>query len=259
MAKLIWGDVGRRFYEAGVDRGVLFIDSFGYPWNGLTAVSEAPSGGTPTPLYLDGIKYLNLTSAEEYEATINAISSPPEFNVCDGSSTLYMGLSITQQPRKSFSFSYRTKLGNDVDGLDHGYKIHLVYNAMAAPSSQNNASLSATAAPVIFSWKVTTIPVISMGYKPSAHYVIDTSKVPAELIIAIEDILYGTGASPARLPVPEELFALFEPYGPLVIKSLPNGAYSATGHQVLIATPASFTIDDSAVMDNGDGSFTITY
>ena len=260
MAKLSWGNVTERAYEAGVDRGVLYpITGQGVVWNGLTAVQESPSGGTPTPYYLDGIKYLNVASSEDFEGSISAYSSPVEFALCNGSGSIANGLLVTQQPRTSFGFSYRTMLGNAVYGLDRFYKIHLVYNALAAPNSQDNSTIGSSTSPVIFIWQITTLPVLSVGYKPSAHYVIDASIVPTELLSILEDILYGTNTSAPRMPTPTELLALFVPYAPLSIMLLPNGAYSASGGKVIKDTPATFTINDTAAVDNGDGSFTITY
>src|SRR6478735_3456324 len=139
MTRLTWGDTGRRYFEAGTDRGVLFVgNNPGVPWNGLKSVSESPSGGEPKAYYVDGFKYLNVASAEEYAATIEAFSAPAEFGVCDGSMMLGNGLFATQQPRRPFHFTYRTRVGNDLEGVDHGHKIHLIYNALARPSSRNN-------------------------------------------------------------------------------------------------------------------------
>lgn len=210
MSRLIWGAVGERFYEAGADRGVLYLpNAAGVPWNGLKSVQESPTGGEPTPYYIDGLKYQNIAAAEEFEATLEAFSSPPEFGVCDGTAAIQNGLFITQQPRKSFGLSYRSRVGNDIDGLDLGYKIHLVYGALAAPSSRSNSTLSDSTSPLGLSWKITTTPPVLAAYKPSAHMVVDSRFTPALLLSELEDILYGSDVTSARLPYITELLALF--------------------------------------------------
>lgn len=260
MTRLSWGDTGTRFFEAGVDRGVLYIDDNpGIPWNGLQSVREAPSGGTGTDYHLDGIKYLHITSVEEFDATIQAFGAPEEFAVCDGTANLYAGLYATQQPRKPFNFSYRTKRGNDVDDLDYGYKIHLVYNAIASPSSQSNESLSDSISPINFSWAISTVPIYFPGLKPTSHFIIDSVKSGPLLMEALEDFIYGTDVSLSNIPTPEELTNLFSDYGHLRIKDLGFGNYSAEGYPVVIDGPATFQIDDPSVVDNNDQSFTITY
>ena len=208
MTRLNWGTTGERYYETGVDKGVLYVESTnGVAWNGLISVSESPSGGEPQPYYLDGFKFLNLASAEEYTATIQAFSSPSEFNICDGTVAISPGLFATHQPRKSFGLCYRTKLGNDVDGIGYGYKLHLVYNALAAPSERNNATLSDSTDPIELSWGITTTPPLLSAYKPTAHMVIDSKKTNSILLATIEDILYSSTS--ARLPLPSELVTLF--------------------------------------------------
>ena len=219
MAVLVWGNIGERYYETGVDRGVLFPQTGdGVPWNGLISVSEAPSGGEPRPYYLDGFKYLNLATAEEFAATIDAFSAPDEFNNCDGMPSIHNGLFITQQKRETFGLSYRTRIGNDVDGTDHGYKIHLVYNALTAPSSRSNSTLNDSPSPLVFSWGITTAPPPIAGFKPSAHFVIDSRKTPETLLKRIENILYGSSTGSSRLPSVDELMDLMVNYvelGPL--------------------------------------------
>lgn len=210
MPRLIWGAVGERYYEIGVDRGVLYVGlDAGVAWTGLISVSESPTGGDPKPFYIDGMKYLNLAGREEFVATINAFSSPLEFGPCDGTMAIQNGLFITQQPRIPFGLSYRTQLGNDVDGLSHAYKIHLVYNALAAPSSRSNNSVGDTTDPIDFSWAITTLPPAITGYKPAAHFVIDSRFVTGTILADIEDILYGSEALQARLPTVSELVAMF--------------------------------------------------
>lgn len=208
--RLNWGAVGERFYETGVDRGVLYVgNAAGVPWTGLISVSENPTGGGAKPYYFDGIKYLNIAEAEEFEATVEAFYSPPEFGPCDGVSSVQNGLFATQQPRKPFGMSYRTKLGNDTNGADHAYKIHLVYNALAAPSQRSNATISDSTEPSNFSWQLTTLPPALTGHKPSAHLIIDSRLTDSLTLIAVEDILYGSESDGSRLPSPNELVALF--------------------------------------------------
>lgn len=212
MTRIAWGAVGERFFETGVDRGVLYIESLaGVPWSGLVSVSESPTGGEARPYYIDGVKYLNIASAEEYEATIDAFQSPPEFGVCDGNVSIQNGLIVTAQPRKSFGLSYRTLLGNDVDGPDYAYKIHLVYNALAAPSTRTNATEAETISPSLYSWRISTRPPAITGYKRSSHFVIDSRTTDPEVLEAIEDILYGSELEDASLPTPDELIAIFTP------------------------------------------------
>lgn len=222
MAKnIVWDDLGERFYETGVDRGVLYPQAAGeYPigvaWNGLTAVTESPSGAEPTPLYADNIKYLNLMSVEEFGATIEAYTYPDEFEKCDGSSELTPGVTIGQQDRNSFGLSYRTVVGNDVDGNEHGYKLHLIYGAKAAPSDKGYATINDSPDAITFSWAVTTTPVNVEGHKPTASLVIDSTKVGIDKMEVIETILYGTAAGTdgepvaveGRLPLPDEVLTI---------------------------------------------------
>lgn len=260
MTSLVWGATGDRLYEAGVDRGVLFPPSgVGVPWNGLTSVKEAPSGGTPTAYYLDGVKYLQVSAAEEYNATISALTAPPEFAVCDGTGSIYAGLFITQQPRLPFNFCYRTALGNDVDGLDYGYKLHLVYNALAKPAGRTNVSLSGSPTANDLSWDITTVPVSFSGFKPSAHLVIDSTLAGADTMFAVESLLYGTDTTDPTFPAVSDLVNIFLQNGPLIIVSNPDGSYSAEGDPVQIDGEMTFTINDPSVTDNGDQSFTILY
>lgn len=212
MTRLSWGDPGQRFYETGVDRGVLYIDGIGYAWSGLTAVSEAPTGGESKPRYLDGFKYANVSAAEEFAATIQAFSAPREFGPCDGSVELYNGLIATQQPRRPFDFSYRTKIGNDTDGVDHGYKIHLVYNALAAASSRSNTSLGQNNEPQSLSWSITTMPPRVQGLKPTAHYVIDSRSTHPDLLESFDTWLYGNENTVPSMPPVMELIAAFESF-----------------------------------------------
>lgn len=207
MTRINWDE--NRYYEFGVDQGVLYTtDTPGVSWSGLVSVSESPSGGSAKPYYQDGTKYINVASSVEYETTITAFSYPQEFESCDGSSRIQNGLIVTNQPRHTFGFSYRTKVGNS-SNPNNSYKIHLVYNALAAPSQINNKSISTSSNPVTFSWKVTATPPVSSGYKPTAYFVVDTRYTESSVLTAFEDILYGSGSTDARLPLQSELISLF--------------------------------------------------
>lgn len=216
MSKLVWDTVGERFYETGVDHGVLYLydkdtASFknGVAWNGLTAVNESPSGAEPTPLYADNIKYLNLMSAEEYGATIEAYTYPDEFEECDGSAAIASGVIVRQQNRRLFGFCFRTKIGNDVDGADAGYKLHLVYNCLASPSERSHSTVNDSPEAATLSWTISTTPVDVPNLKPTTTIEIDSTKVNAAKLAQLEDILYGTSSTGARLPLPAEVIEIF--------------------------------------------------
>ena len=213
MAKLLWDQVGERRYETGVSRGVLYIPtngvySNGYAWNGLTAINEAPSGAEATPIYADNMKYLNLVSLEEFNATIEAITYPNAFEQCDGSAEAVTGVFVGQQDRKSFGLAYRTEIGTDASS-SAGYKIHLVYGGLAAPSEKNRATVNETPEALPFSWELSTTPVEVPGLKNSAKLTIDSTKVTAANLQALEDALYGTAGTEPRLPLPTEVLAMF--------------------------------------------------
>ena len=214
MAKLAWDNIGERLYETGVKQGVLYpisatgVYDKGVAWNGLTAVTESPSGAEATPLYADDIKYLNLMSNEEFGGTIEAYMYPDEFMECDGSASLVAGVSIGQQPRKTFGLCYRTTLGNDVASNDYGYKLHLVYGALASPSEKAYATINDSPEAITFSWEFSTTPVNVTGHKPTASLTIDSTKVDAEKLAALEAILYGSESEEARLPLPDEIATL---------------------------------------------------
>ena len=214
MSKLVWDKTGERTYETGTSKGVLFPQNAegtygdGVAWNGLTAVTESPSGAEANPLYADNIKYLNLMSVEEFGATIEAYTYPDEFAACDGSASLAKGVSIGQQPRKSFGLAYQTILGNDVEYNKHGYKIHLIYGALAAPSERAYATVNDSPEAITFSWEITTTPVEVKGFEPTAHLEIDSTKVDKEKLAAFEAILYGSESEEPRLPLPDEVATL---------------------------------------------------
>lgn len=213
MSKIVWDKAGEHFYETGVDHGVLYPTEGGQygkgvAWNGLTSVSESPSGAESTGQYADNIKYLNLISAEEFGATVEAFTYPKEFEVCDGSAEPVPGMLIGQQTRRPFGLSYRTLIGNDLMGTEYGYKIHLIYGAIASPSERAYTTVNDTPEANTFSWEVTTTPVEIPGYKPTASITIDSTKVSATNMAKLEAILYGTDTDEARLPMPEEVIAL---------------------------------------------------
>lgn len=215
MAKLSWDNTGERLYETGVRKGVLYTtDSSGaytkgVAWNGLTAVTESPSGAEPSPLYADDIKYVNLTSVEEFGATVEAYTYPDEFAECDGSASIATGVTVGQQKRKMFGLSYVTVLGNDVDLNDHGYKLHIIYGALASPSEKSYASINDSPEAITMSWEITTTPVpAGDNLKPTASITIDSTKADPIKLKALEDILYGTEEKEARLPLPAEIATL---------------------------------------------------
>jgi hypothetical protein len=215
MPPLVWDQIGARRYETGVDHGVLYIPSAlgvydkGYAWNGLTTVTESPSGAESSPQYADNIKYLNLLSAESFGATIEAFTYPDEFGQCDGTVEPEPGVAIGQQGRRQFGFSYRTRVGNDVDGTDHGYKLHLVYGCQAAPSEKAYGTINDSPEAIAFSWEITTTPVGVTGHSPTALLTVDSTTVDADALASLEDILYGAAAVEPKLPLPDEVFALF--------------------------------------------------
>lgn len=224
MSKLKWDQIGERWYETGVDRGVLYVRDntgaypVGVPWNGLTAVTESPSGAESNKQYADNQVYVNLKSTEEWSGTIEAFTYPDEFAQCDGSAEPAEGITIGQQDRKTFGFAYRTLIGNDVEGQSAGYKIHLVYGGDAAPSERANATVNDSPEAMGLSWEVSTTPVPVTGFKPTATLTIDSTKTDPEALAELEAVLWGTDADPtaeppvvatvARLPLPDEILAL---------------------------------------------------
>lgn len=214
MPKIVWDNTGERLYETGVRNGVLYpiqtdgTYSKGVAWNGLISVTESPSGAEATPLYADDIKYLNLISAEEYGSTIEAYTYPDEFAECDGSASIATGVNIGQQPRKTFGMCYRTVVGNDVKNDNYGYKLHLVYGALAAPSEKAFSTINDSPEAITFSWEVSTTPVNVTGFKPTASLTIDSTKVDADKLASLEVILYGSENKGARLPLPDEIATL---------------------------------------------------
>lgn len=233
MTALVWDQTGERLYETGVDKGVLYIPTngvynVGYAWNGLTTVTESPSGAEPTPLYADNLKYLNLISVEEFGGTIEAYTYPDEFAQCDGTAVPTPGVAIGQQTRRAFGLSYRTRLGNDELNTDYGYKLHLIYNALAAPSEKAYATINDSPEAITFSWTFTTTAIAVTGYKPTALLTIDSSKVVSANLTALENALYGTSGTDPRLPLPDEVMAMFAGSLTTVTPTIPTFV-SATG------------------------------
>lgn len=209
MTKIVWNQVGERFYETGVDRGVLYPRlGPGVPWNGLISVSENPSGGEVESFYFDGVKYLDIVMSENFQATVEAYSAPREFASCDGSKALSPGLYATQQPRSTFGMSYRTLIGNDLDGSDHGYKLHIVYNATAAPSGRDNKTLSGSPDPSIRQWTIDTVPIASNTFKPTAHFVIDSTQIDPYTLLDLESFLYGRDGQDPKLLSQSEVIGI---------------------------------------------------
>lgn len=228
MTRLDWSTAGSRYYEAGVDRGVLYLpDKPGVVWDGLTDVTENPTGGDANPFYQDGIKYSNNSNPEELEMTISAFMYPEAFSECDGSAQPRSGLYVSQQRRKPFGLTYRTMVGNDLDP-EAGYRIHIVYNATVAPTQQSHQTLSEKTDLTEFSWNVTTLPERISGYRPTSHVVIDTRNTDPEIVSMIEDILYGTEADTARLPSFDDILAAFDTISTLTIVDNGDGTWTAT-------------------------------
>jgi len=263
VTRLSWDVSGERYFEDGVDRGVLYVDGVGYVWNGLVSVNETPAGGEHSSYYLDGVKYLAVTSGEDFEATIRAISSPSAFALCDGTKSLYQGLFATQQPRKPFGFSYRTMISTD-QTQDSGYKIHLIYNALAAPSERNNASRSNSPGLEPLSWYIQAVPpsVVGLGFKPTAHFIVDSRNTPGEILGQLEDILYGSEAADARFPTQQEILDLFEVYATLQVNDNGDGTATITGPDDVVTQdtvdPTKYTISWGSVVNTDVDTYTIS-
>jgi len=267
MTKLVWGNPTERVYEAAVDRGVLYVGAEdGVPWNGLQSVDEKPANGTVDRFYLDGYNFINNANIDDFSATINALTFPPEFQVCDGTAPVANGLFGTQQPRQSFGLSYRTMLGNAVQGLDYGYKIHLIYNALVAPTAKSFASLGSTINPVGYSWDISTSPVVTQNTQfVTAHYVIDTTVAYPSAVSAVEAILYGDDDNMPRLPGPDELIALFEATAYLDVEDNGDGTFTITGPDTAVFDSVGgtddndlWTIDWPSVVEQDENTYNIS-
>lgn len=242
MTKVQWDQTGERLYETGVDHGVLYLQdpsgaySSGYPWNGLTTVTESPDGAEATPQYADNMKYLNLVSAENLNGTIEAFTYPKQFGLCDGTAQPQPGVNVGQQSRKTFGLSYRTKLGNDLEADDYGYKLHLIWGALAAPSEKAYATINDSPEPITFSWEFSTSPVPVTGLKPTSIITIDSTEVGATALAALEDLLYGTSGTDPRLPTPDEVIALFA--GAITVATATAPTFDAETNVITIPTVA---------------------
>ena len=216
MARLIWDEVGQRFFETGVKNGVLYVQDDdgvyknGVVWNGLTAVTESPSGAEETPLYADDVKYLTLRSAEEFGATVEAYTYPEEFEQCDGSASIADGVTIGQQARRAFGLCYRTSVGNDIQGQNYSYKLHLIYGCTVAPSEKSYSTINDNPEAITFSWELSTVPVPVDGFSPTASLVIDASKVDEGKMQQLEDALFGNESNEAKLLLPNEIMELLK-------------------------------------------------
>lgn len=265
--KLTWDKVGERLYETGVDRGVLYLPNAGgvydegVSWNGLVTVTESPEGAESSPQYADNIKYLNLVSAEQFGGTIEAFTYPPEFAQCDGSAVPVAGVALGQQGRRMFGLSYRTRIGNDLDGTDHGYKLHLIYGAQAAPSEKGYSSINDSPEAITFSWAISTtpVPVGTIGgteYKPTATMTIDSTKVDAAQLSTLEDALWGTAGQEPRLPSPAEVVAMFTGGGATPVTAAAPTYNNAT-HTITIPATANVIYSINGV-DKAAGPVVIT-
>lgn len=257
MTKILWDQTGERQYETGVDHGVLYVRDnlgaypLGVPWNGLTTVTESPSGAEATPQYADNIQYLNLISAEQFGGTIEAFTYPDEFAVCDGTATPSVGVSVGQQARKTFGLAYRTRLGNDILATDYGYKLHLVYGALAAPSEKAYATINDTPEALAFSWEFTTTPADVPGLKPSAILTIDSTLVSAAGLASLELALYGTTGVDPRLPSPTEVLAFFAGTTTVVTPTAPTFVAATGVITIPTVTGVNYTRDDTGVVVTG--------
>lgn len=265
MAKITWGNPGTRLFETGVDRGVLYPRTGpGVSWSGLISVTESPIGGDDKPFYMDGIKYQDRGSPEEFAGNIEAFTYPPQFAVCDGTAALDTGLFATQQYRQPFGLSYRTLVGNDTEGTAHGYKIHIVYNAKAEPTQRGNQTTTNDPETITFGWDFKTIPEKIPGIRPTAHLIIDSTITDPYVVTTIENILYGSDEAEARLIMPAELLEIFlegGPIPPFMITLGPgDGEFTASGSidDVSMLDPDHFQLKSEFVTDNGDGTYTAT-
>lgn len=248
MTKILWDQVGERKYETGIDHGVLYRTDgtgayvTGVPWNGLTTVTESPAGAESNKQYADNTVYVNLLSAETFGGTVEAFTYPDEFAECDGTYEPTPGVAVNQQPRKAFGLCYRSLIGNDIEGQEAGYKLHLVYGCLAAPSEKAYATVNDSPEAAAFSWTISTTPVPVTGHKPTALIVIDSTKVDAAKLSDLEDLLYGTSGTDAQLPMPDDVIALFEGSVTEVVLTAANApSYNSGTHVVTLPTVAGVT------------------
>jgi len=258
MSRLTWADPGERFFEIGVDRGVLYVgDDAGVAWNGLISVDESPQGGDADSFYVDGVMYLQVSKPERFEATITAYNRPDEFGPCEGIATGINGMRITQQQRQTFGLSYRSLIGNDADGIDHGYLIHIIYNARVAPSSRNRSTIDDGVNPTPYSWPLFALPEVVDGYARTPHLIIDSRSTPPDLLSDLEDILYGSDAALSSLPTPVEILELG--FG-IVVTDNGDGTFTVTGPDslVFLTDTDTFSITSPGAVFIDSDSYTIT-
>lgn len=259
MTRIVWDGTGQRYYHTGIDQGVLYVDGLpGVAWNGLTAVTRAPAGGTAKPYYVDGVKYSNNPVPEEYQATIQAYTYPKEFEACDGSAEPRPGMFLSGQRRKQFGFSYRTRVGSDLSQDD--YQINLVYGATAEPTTRGHKAINDTTQVVEFMWKITAMPPPVAGFKNGAHVVFDTRYVDPDVLAGIEQVIYGTDELQPRLPSFAELLDLYDTGNVMTITDNGNGTFtmSAPSYALQMLDSNTFQVDWDTVVDNGDGTYTAT-
>jgi hypothetical protein len=257
----VWNAVGSRTYEAGLDRGVLYLDGQpGIAWSGLTGVTESPSGGDNKTFYLDGVKYLNYSSVEEFQATLTAFTHPIEFAACDGSARARAGLFLGQQRRKTFGLTYRTKIGNDLAAGDFGYKIHLVYNALTGgPADRAYSSLGKSDDATDFSWTITTKPMTIPGYQPTSYMVLDSRFVDPIALGKIEDLLYGNDTQSAQLPSWTDLIAILDEPQAFDLIDNGDGTYEIDAPaSIMTVTSGVFALTWPGAVNNGNGTYTIS-
>lgn len=260
MTRLDWNTVGSRIYETGIDRGVLYVDGYpGVPWNGLSSVSEAPSGGDSKSFYIDGVKYLTVVSPEEFEGTITAFTYPDEFSECDGNSEPRSGLFLTHQRRKQFGLSYRTLIGSD-QSETAGYKLHIVYNATASPSERNNESIKDSTDLSEFSWKIVCKPPAMPEYRPTAHVIIDSRQTDPSVLTTVENILYGTDSDLARIPTFTELIEAYDTISTLTVTDNGDGTWTATApfDVIRMLDSETFEITASTAVFIDEDTYTIS-
>lgn len=247
MTRVIWNKNGERFYEAGLDRGMLYVNGAAVPWNGLISVKEAPTGGDAKPSYIDGVKFRNRATPEEFNATIEAFTYPKEFGPCEGITAVGLGLYANQQRRKSFDLSYRTKIGNDLLGTDLGYKLHFVYNALAKPASVDRETLDDSTKPFNFSWSITTRPALNKLLQPTAHLVLDSRETPSSLLTELEDIIYGNSTKdPRRITAYELVWRIRQYIAPSYDAGYPDTPSFWTVDGGLPSTVNTSTVDGGA-------------
>jgi hypothetical protein len=260
VPRLVWDAAGERLFETGIDRGVLYVEGHpGVVWNGLTSFAEAPDGGEATSYWIDGVKYQNVASSEDFEGTLEAYTYPDEFEECEGTSEPFHGLLLTHQKRKSFGLAYRSLVGSDLDGPDHGYKLHLVYNALAEPTQRQRRTTDNTPTPASFSWRITTLAPAITGYRNTAHFIVDTRRVDPLALTALENILYGSDALTPRLPLPAEIFEIFTANTSFVVVDHGDGSWTATGtSEEIVVFGSEFIIDTPAAEFIDAESYTLS-